>query len=163
MKGFTLIELLVVIGIMVILMAAALVAINPFRQFAMANNAARWSGVTTIMDAVSQAIVDGKGAFKCTPTGAVVTDCPAKGDTVPLSTGPKNMADPTSDAAGYDICSCLVDKYVASMPYDPQNGSYSGTCATYDTDYKISCNTANGRITIEASSPQLGETIKITR
>jgi prepilin-type N-terminal cleavage/methylation domain-containing protein len=37
MKGFTLIELLVVIGIVVILMTAALVAINPFRQFAMAN------------------------------------------------------------------------------------------------------------------------------
>jgi prepilin-type N-terminal cleavage/methylation domain-containing protein len=160
MKGFTLIELLVVIGIMVILMAAALVAINPFRQFAMANNAARWSGVTTIMDAVSQAIVDGKGSFKC--SSAATTDCPAKGDNVPLSTGPKNMADPTSDATGYDICSCLVDKYVAAMPYDPQKGSYTA-CGTYNADYKISCNATNGRITISASDVQLGEIISITR
>jgi len=166
MKGFTLIELLVVIGIMVILMAAALVAINPFRQFAMANNASRWSGVTTIMNAVSQAIVDGKGAFKCAPAGAAVTDCPAKGDTVPLSTGSKNMADPTSDATGYDICGCIVDTFVASMPYDPQSVTATHkytSCADYNTGYKISCNATNGRITISAPDAQLGETISITR
>jgi prepilin-type N-terminal cleavage/methylation domain-containing protein len=161
MKGFTLVELLVVIGIIVILMTAALVAINPFKQFAMANNANRWSGVTTIMNAISQAMVDGKGAFKCTPTGAIVTNCPATGDTVPTSA--TNMADLTSDPAGYNICSCLVDEYVATMPYDPQTGSYSGSCTTYDSQYEISCSTANGRITISAPDAQLSETILITR
>jgi len=157
MKGFTLIELLVVIGIIVILMTAALVAINPFKQFAMANNANRWSGVTTTMNAISQAMVDGKGAFKCTPTGAAVTDCPAKEDTVPLT------ATKMANTGGYNICSCLVDEYVATMPYDPQNGSYSGSCTTYNSDYEISCSAANGRITIKAPDAQLGETITITR
>ena len=155
-KGFTLIELLVVIGIVVILMAAALVAINPFRQFAMANNASRWSGVTTIMNAVSQAIVEGKGTFKCTPTGAAVTDCPDKGDTVPTTA--TNM----TNSGGYDICSCLVDKYVATLPYDPQTGSYT-SCTTYDTHYEISSNTTNGRVTVKAPDAQLGETISLTR
>ncbi|MBZ9572527.1 prepilin-type N-terminal cleavage/methylation domain-containing protein [Patescibacteria group bacterium] len=158
-KGFTLIELLIVIGIVMILMATALIAINPFRQFAMANDANRWSGVTTTMNAVSQAMVDGRGAFNCTPAGAAVTDCPATGDTIPTSA--TNMADPTSDPTGYDICNCIVDTYVATMPYDPQNGGYTD-CLTYDTDYNISCNTANGRITIEAPDAQL-ETISITR
>jgi len=156
MKGFTLIELLVVIGIIVILMTAALVAINPFKQFAMANNASRWSGVTTMMNAISQAMVDGKGAFKCTPAGAIVTDCPAKGDTAPTTT-PTIMA----NTGGYDICSCLVDEYVATMPYDPQTGSYA-SCTDYDSQYSISCSTANGRITIAAPGAQ-GETILITR
>lgn len=160
MKGFTLIEILIVIGIIAILMAAALVAVNPFRQFALANNANRWSGVTTTMNAVSQAIVDGRGAFVCTPSGAAVTDCPAVGDTVPITA--TNMADPTSDPTGYDICSCLVDTYVAAMPYDPQTGGYT-SCTTYDTQYEISCDITNGRITISAPDAQLGETISITR
>lgn len=155
MKGFTLIELLVVIGIIVILMTAALVAINPFKQFAMANNASRWSGVTTMMNAISQAMVDGKGAFKCTPVGAAVTNCPATGDTVPTTA--TNIA----NSGGYDICSCLVDEYVATMPYDPQTGSYT-SCTTYDSQYSISCSTANGRITIAAPDAQ-NETILITR
>ncbi len=160
MKGFTLIEILIVIGIITILMAAALVAVNPFRQFAMANNANRWSGVTTIMNAVSQGVVDGKGAFNCVPTGAATTDCPATGDTIPTTA--TNMADPTSDPTGYDICSCIVDTYVAAMPYDPQNGVYT-SCTTYDAGYEISCDTTNGRITVSAPDAQLGETISITR
>jgi prepilin-type N-terminal cleavage/methylation domain-containing protein len=156
MKGFTLIELLVVIGIIVILMTAALIAINPFKQFAMANNASRWSGVTTMMNAISQRMVDGRGAFKCTPTGAVITDCPATGDTVPTTA--TNIA----NSGGYNICDCLVDEYVATMPYDPQTGSYT-SCTTYDSQYSISCSTANGRITISAPDAQLSETILITR
>jgi prepilin-type N-terminal cleavage/methylation domain-containing protein len=166
MKGFTLIELLVVIGIIVILMTAALVAINPFKQFAMANNASRWSGVTTTMNAISQAMVDGKGDFKCTPTGAAVTNCPATGDTVPITTA-KVMADSTTHPTGYDICSCLVStgNYMGTMPFDPQNGKWS-TCSSYDTDYTIVCDTTTKRITVCAQSTQVppeSATICITR
>lgn len=45
-------------------------------------------------NAVSQNIIDNRGAWTC---GA--GDLP--------TTSAKNMADPTSDPAGYDICSCL--------------------------------------------------------
>jgi prepilin-type N-terminal cleavage/methylation domain-containing protein len=161
MKGFTLIELLVVIGIIVILMTAALVAINPFKQFAMANNANRWSGVTTTMNAISQRMVDKKGilGYDSDPLAAN-TDCPGVGDDVPVTTA-TNMG-----SADYDICTALVtDNYMGTMPYDPQNGKWKD-CSDYDTDYTIVCDTTTKRITVcapNAQSPETSTSVCITR
>jgi len=170
MKGFTLVELLVVIGIIVILMTAALVAINPFRQFALANNASRWSGVTTIMNAISQKIVDKKGS--------VTWDCdddPLTDDTILTTSNVCMGAGALADVeigkcdSFYDICGCLVsdadaefDDYIANMPYDPQTGGYN-SCADYNTRYTIQRDSTTNRITIAAVDEQLGETISITR
>jgi len=148
-KGFTLIELLVVIGIIVILMAAAIVAINPFRQFAMANNAARWSGTTTIMNAISQRIVDNKGKVNYDDPNFAVTDCPATGDDIPTTATVMG-----SGTGQYNICSGLVPTYVGVLPQDPQTGSYTD-CTTYNTAYNISCNATTKRITICAPDTQI--------
>ena len=51
-KGFTLIELLIVIGIIAILAAAVIVAINPGQQFAQARNASRQSHLSSISTAI---------------------------------------------------------------------------------------------------------------
>jgi prepilin-type N-terminal cleavage/methylation domain-containing protein len=152
MKGFTLIELLVVIGIVVILMTAALVAINPFRQFAMANNANRSSGVTTVMNAVYQNVVDNRGAFTC-----AAGDIPATAKCM----GDSTAATPPDECSGgyYDICDCLVPTYVGTMPIDPQSGSYSACTAAatdeYDTRYTIQRDATTGRITICAPYTQI--------
>lgn len=135
-KGFTLIELLLVIGILVILISATIVAINPFRQFALANNANRWSGTTTIMNAVYQNVVDNAGIFNCTTGGEIPTSTPA-----------------VMGSAGYDICSCLVATYVSTMPFDPQKGDYA-SCTDYDTDYNIIRDDTTGRIKICAPDTQ---------
>lgn len=141
--GFTLIELLIVIGILMILMAGALIAINPFRQFAQANDANRWNGVTTIMNAVYQNVVDNRGAFNCAAA-------------IPSATTTMG-----SGVGQYDICLCLVPTYIGAMPYDPQNGNYTD-CTSYDTGYDIYRNPTTGRVTILAPSAQTG-TIQITR
>ena len=62
-SGFTLIELLVVIGILGILLAIVLIAINPAAQFAQANNTARTNDVNTILNAVHQYAADHKGVL----------------------------------------------------------------------------------------------------
>ncbi len=137
--GFTLIELLIVIGIIVILMGMVTVAINPMRQFAIANNSQRWANIVTILNAVSQNIIDNHGTWSC---GA---------GTLPASS--TNMADATSDPGGYDICSCLAPLYVAQMPTDPTTGSYVD-CSTYNTAYSIYQDSLTHRVTVEASSAQ---------
>lgn len=60
-RGFTLIELLVVLGIIAVLFAVVLVAVNPGRRFAEARNARRQSDVRSILEASLAYTVDNRG------------------------------------------------------------------------------------------------------
>ncbi len=133
-SGFTLIELLVVIGILGILLAIVLIAINPAAQFAQANNTARTNDVNTILNAVHQYSADHRGVL---PPGV-----PAAGVTAEIST------------AGANICSVLVPDYVSLLPVDPDtnDGIAIADCAQaggYVTNYTITRD-ASGRVTVSA-------------
>lgn len=141
-EGFTLVELLVVIGILTILLSIVLIAINPARQFAQSNNTKRRADVVAIANAVHQYAADNNGSL---PSGIDGTAT--------------NIGSGTGDV---DICSDLVDTYIAEMPTDPVDGSYTD-CTTYDTGYEISTTGSSGRITVGAPSAELSETIEITR
>lgn len=157
--GFTLIELLIVIGIIAVLMAIAIVAINPARQFAKANDAKRWGDVSAIANAISIKIVDEKGGWNVTGNcenllAFTSTDIALAWD----GTG--------ADATAFDICDCLVPDYLGSMPLDPSDGVTPDTlpcgAASYDTGYEISRNAA-GRITISAPGYEFEGPISIGR
>lgn len=152
-KGFTLIEILIGIALLAILLALVVVAINPAQRFQDARNTQRYSDVTAIMDAINLNMLANNGIFTCT---------------LPLPTSTKNMADSTSDPAGYNICSCLVNSgYIASMPYDPSaSGAGYTDCTTYNTQYEVAQNPTTLVITISAPEALTdGETggIRISR
>lgn len=145
-KGFTLIELLVVIGILAVLLAITLIAINPARQFAQANDTKRRSDVNAILNAVNQYMADNNGEL---PPGGITGTA-------------QNIADGAAD-----ICGAIVPLYIAALPTDPTTGDESAItdCATvgYDTGYTIVQSGTTNRITVTATAEIAGEVISVTR
>jgi type IV pilus assembly protein PilA len=148
-KGFTLIELLVVIGILAVLLAITLIAINPARQFAQANNTKRRSDVNAILNAVDQFAADNKGIL---PAGITTSALTLK---KPVGTD------------GVDICEALVPTYIAALPSDPQvsDGVAVSNCAVaaYDTGYTIVQSADNNRVTVTATTVELEDPVSVTR
>ncbi len=137
-KGFTLIEILVVIGIIAILAAIVIVAINPARQFAQARNTQRTSNVETILNAVGQKMADCKGVFDATATACTISPvCPTTGT---VTATVKNIG--TTVGATFVDLSCLTPTYIsAGIPTDPTNGIAA------DTKYTVQIDTS-GRYTV---------------
>ncbi|HRH24544.1 MAG TPA: prepilin-type N-terminal cleavage/methylation domain-containing protein [Candidatus Paceibacterota bacterium] len=154
-KGFTLIEILIVIGIIAILAAIVIVAINPAKQFAQARNTQRESNINTILNAVGQNIADHKGVFSC------------NGEEADISGSPSPIGNGTPDGTYVDLedADCLVPTYMPSMVFDPIGDAV-------DTLYTIEVD-GNGRYTVCApegatpNEPALGDlepaTLCVTR
>lgn len=146
-RGFTLIELLVVIGILATLLAITLIAINPARQFAQANNTKRSSDVNAILNAIHQFAADNKGAL---PAG--------------ITTTAQNISD-----TGANICVDLITQYMAALPQDPDpslGGNNITDCAVvggYNTGYTVISSASDNRVTVTAPSAELGVSISVTR
>ena len=148
--GFTLIEVLLVIGIIAILAAIVIIAINPARQLAQARNTQRWSNVNTILNAIHQYAVDNKGNLPATVTSSSATEV--------CSTG---VATATCTGAGLIDLTVLttLETYVTALPSDP--GCPTG-CNANGIGYKVS-KSANGRITVTAPNAELSTVISVTR
>jgi prepilin-type N-terminal cleavage/methylation domain-containing protein len=149
-RAFTLIEVLVVIGIIAVLAAVVLVAVNPARQFKLARDSQRVSNVNALLNAIGQNISEHRGIFVC---GGLTKELPLT---------PAVIKSGTESATSVDLAPCLVPDYLSSLPFDPSltGASYTST-STYNTGYDI-FRDANGRITA-SSTGELTATISVTR
>jgi prepilin-type N-terminal cleavage/methylation domain-containing protein len=139
--GFTLIEILVVIGIIAILAAIVIIAINPKKHFDDATAAQRDANVNAILNAIGQYVVDNKGTL------------------------PSDV-DSGAEEISTALCNDLVTEYIGAIPSDPKSffaGAGVTNCSDIDVgggeeiDYTVE-GLADGHVrvcTTLAPAPQL--------
>ena len=137
--GFSLIELLLVIGILAILAAIVIVAMNP-KPMVDERNAKRTKDIQMLLDAVTQYAVETKGVF---PAGITIT---AKEIC-------RSSELPCHNGVDLDV---LTGSYLPELPIDPLASS-SGT----GSHYTIMKDRQN-RITIAAPEAEGGAKISVT-
>lgn len=150
-KGFTLVELLVVIGIITILFAVILVAVDPARRLAQARDAVRRQDVRDILEAVQQYMVDNEGTV---PTG-VDSDLHVLGEEATAICDISCNAT-TAETDCLDLSGDLVPTYLSAIPADPSNGDAD------ITGYAISRPSGN-RIFVAACAPEIASSITVQR
>ncbi len=146
-KGFTLIELLVVIGILAILLAITLIAINPARQFGQANNTKRRSDVLQVLNAIHQYVAENQGQLP--------------GEVSGLTAGTATLFNSTNFP---NLCGQLMTNYLPALPTDPSlnTANITACTGTWDTGYNIARDAAN-RITVSAPTTDNAAVISVTR
>jgi type IV pilus assembly protein PilA len=154
-KGFTLIELLVVIGIITILAAIVIVAVNPGRQFAQARDAQRRADLLGITNAIYQFAAEHNGNLPDTDANDATSNFPAVATCIGTATVAPSLCFDLGAATNVAGTEVVVPTYIAQMPFDPSTGTAA------NTNYLISVD-ANGRIVASATG-ELTPNITVTR
>jgi len=148
-SGFTLIELLVVIGVIAILAAVVLVAVNPGRQFAQARDTQRKSDLYSLSNAIYQYVAEHNGILPDTDGDDATSNFPTT--STEIGSNGFDLAN-AGNAAGTEP---MIPTYIAEIPMDPATGT------TANTGYSIYEN-ADGRVVASASG-ELVSSISVVR
>lgn len=146
-KGFTLIELLVVIGILAILLAITLIAINPARQFGQANDTRQRSDVLQILNAIHQYVAENQGQLP-EEVSDLTVDTPT----------------PLNSTNFPNLCGQLMTNYIPALPVIPtlNQPNITSCTGTWDTGYTVARDSQN-RITVSGGNDVNGNPITVTR
>lgn len=153
-KGFTLIELLVVIGVIAILAAIVLVAVNPGRQFSQARDTQRRSDLYSITNAIYQYAAEHEGNMPAIYAADETVSVPFPTTTTCIGT--QSPCFDLGAASAPDGDEPIVPTYIAGIPEDPQSGTNA------NTNYYIYMNEETGRIEASATG-ELADSISVTR
>jgi type IV pilus assembly protein PilA len=144
LKGFTLIEVLIVIGLIAILAAVTVIALNPTKNYQDARNTERRGEISQIMNAINQYALESSNAAGYTTLLTSVVAC-----------GGTDTNIITNPGAGLALYTYVVPSQIAEIPSDPSSGNAS------DTGYDI-CKTGT-RLKVSAPSAEAGATISLSR
>ena len=143
-NGFTLIELLIAIAILTVLFALTIIAVNPARQFSLANDTQRRSDINALLNGIYQYSADNRGSLPAfinstssQQIGSATTGCNI------------SCSGTTTVAACVNLYTNLVPTYLADIPKDPQQTSST------TGHYVIIRSSASNRLTITACDAEL--------
>ena len=153
-SGFTLIELLVVIGIIGILAAIVLVAVNPGRQFAQARDSQRRADLLGVTNSIYQFAAEHNGTLPDTNSDPLVNSFPLTPTCIGTGGSCFNLG-AAGVAESTPVGTPVVPTYIAAVPKDPSTGTDANTMYFVYKD-------SNGRLVATATG-ELAGTISVTR
>src|SRR6056297_330710 len=123
-KGFTLIELLIVIAIIAIIAAVVFVALDPLTRFRDSRDAARWSDVSAVIDAVKVDQVDNGGSYLSSVGSMTAGEWYMIVDGATMVSGcadndSKCDQDVSTDGNCVDMSGLVSEGYLGSVPVSP--------------------------------------------